>query len=93
MQNKYLFDIVTDLKRSAMCLLNGNKVSSKSFLKHINTIPHQHAQDVLGFSIEKYLNNLDKYSLNNYQQAEKLLTLSSIIFSRAINSLSASSSR
>ncbi|MCA9371420.1 hypothetical protein KC726_00835 [Candidatus Woesebacteria bacterium] len=93
MQNNHFLDIVTDLKRSALCLYNGNNESSQAFLKHVNTISHQDAQNVLGFSIDEYLQKMSAHSLSNKQRAEKLLTLSSIIFSRTINSFASSSSR
>src|SRR5258708_4990747 len=95
-QNNFIYlNFVTDLKRAALCMTRNNIKGAKIFLDHAQKIYKTELKDEiidkkLHFDFESMWNSLYKSKLprdafHRQRHADKLITLSSIIFSRVTN--------
>jgi hypothetical protein len=90
----YCLNFVADLRRAVHCLQNGNLEGAKTFLDHAEKIYVGHIKpdsttqtltiefDVLWTSLYNSVLSSEELSRNRF--ADKLLTFSSIVFSRTM---------
>jgi hypothetical protein len=93
--NKYCLHFVADLRRAVHCLVNNNLEGAKVFLDHAEKIYKENIlntqkEQLVFADTEALWKTLYKETIPEdieYQKkhADKLLTFSSIIFSRAMN--------
>lgn len=94
LNNKELFDIVTDLRRCVLCLSRNNISSAQAFFNHANVLVKQLNNpeslskkmqlDLRAYWDKLYTADIQNSSVELEHFSENILTLSSLIFIRTL---------